>query len=149
MRRKFNTDHMVGNYILQNLNLAEIYVFSIHRFWHKLKAWGSNVRQVKSEQVLPTAGHHCYISSKGDVLPTAGTMMRKWVPKTRHTLWRNTASVMQDLIWTVGCFFGVLDRHVTINILYEIGLNTNILQKCFGWSFWSLCYCAAKVVAFF
>ena len=30
---------------------------------------GSNLRPVKSDTVLPTARHHCDISSKGAVLP--------------------------------------------------------------------------------
>ena len=57
---------------------------------------GSNLESVKSDTVLPTARHRCDISSKEAVLP--GAMTRRWAQLTRYTLWRNTMSIMKDLI---------------------------------------------------
>ena len=52
----------------------------------------------------PRAGysvcHRCGISSKGAVLP-ANTMIRRWAPPTRYTLWRSVANITKHLMW---CF---------------------------------------------
>ena len=37
-----------------------------------------------------------------------GAMTQRWAPKTRNTLWRNTASMMKDLIWSQ--LLGFLDK---------------------------------------
>ena len=61
------------------------------------EVWGSNLGPVKSNTKLPTAPHHCNISSKGAVLPS-GAMTQKWAPQTRYKLQRNTTNIMKDLI---------------------------------------------------
>ena len=52
------------------------------------------------DTMLPTARHRCNISSKRAVLP--GAMTRRRALQTRYTLWRNSASTMEDLISTYG-----------------------------------------------
>ena len=55
---------------------------------------------VKMDAVLPMARHRCDIFFKRSCV-AQGAMTRRWVPQTRYTLWRNTASIMKDMI---GCF---------------------------------------------
>ena len=57
----------------------------------------SNLKQVKSNTVLPTAFHRSNISSKEAVLP--GHNDAEMDSQTRCTLRHNTASVIKNLIW--------------------------------------------------
>ena len=57
---------------------------------------GSNLGQVKSDTLSPTARHRCDISLKRAVL--LGRDDAEIDPPTRYTLWRITASIMKGLI---------------------------------------------------
>ena len=57
---------------------------------------GSSFGPVKSDTVLPTARHHCYIFSNRAVSP--GRNDAEMGPASRYPLRRNAASVIKDLI---------------------------------------------------
>ena len=50
-------------------NFRVILAFKKQRLSAVPEVWGSNLGQVKSNKVLPTALHCCDISSEGSVLP--------------------------------------------------------------------------------
>ena len=67
--------------------------------WQHVRFWsGRSEIEISSWSNHTTARHHCYISLKGDVLPT-GAMVRKWALQTCYTLHHNAASLVKDLIW--------------------------------------------------
>ena len=68
-------------------------------FVSEVEVWGSNLGLVKLATVLPTARHHCDISSKAAVLPSAHRPNNaKMAPLLLYTLRRNAASIMRDWI---------------------------------------------------
>ena len=95
-----------------------------------MEVWGSDLGLAKLEtgyQQLATAATFLW-----EDMCCPGAMTQRCAPLTRYTLWRNTASIMEDLIWILSKWFVALLS--TVKCYFSAILNLLVIAQ----SAWSL-----------